>query len=165
MIRRPPRSTLFPYTTLFRSELVKVGKGSRAGQLAADWMRCAAALPLSLGPKLGSARVLYRAGEWVALLVAADPGLGKTANALARVLANTQPREEAPRLLHGTFYARHVLELGDGPGVIDWQRYGQGPSELDAGMFLATIWRVVRPHPALFRAGRGAGHAVWCRAA
>ena len=26
MIRRPPRSTLFPYTTLFRSELVQVKK-------------------------------------------------------------------------------------------------------------------------------------------
>src|SRR3712207_8734152 len=26
MIRRPPRSTLFPYTTLFRSALVKDGK-------------------------------------------------------------------------------------------------------------------------------------------
>src|SRR3712207_8842137 len=25
MIRRPPRSTLFPYTTLFRSEVVDVG--------------------------------------------------------------------------------------------------------------------------------------------
>src|SRR3712207_8233375 len=29
MIRRPPRSTLFPYTTLFRSELVK----TRASQI------------------------------------------------------------------------------------------------------------------------------------
>src|SRR3712207_8402933 len=27
MIRRPPRSTLFPYTTLFRSEQHKVGSG------------------------------------------------------------------------------------------------------------------------------------------
>src|SRR5215471_19422390 len=25
MIRRPPRSTLFPYTTLFRSKLVRIG--------------------------------------------------------------------------------------------------------------------------------------------
>src|SRR5258708_25084379 len=25
MIRRPPRSTLFPYTTLFRSDLVRIG--------------------------------------------------------------------------------------------------------------------------------------------
>ena len=130
-------------------ELVKVGKGARAGQLAADWMRCAAALPLSLGPKLGSARVLYRAGEWVAALVAADPGLGKTAKALARVLANTQPREQASRLLHGTLYARHMLDLGDGPGLIDWERFGQGSFELDAGMFLATIWRIGLDHSAL----------------
>src|SRR3989440_7701301 len=27
MIRRPPRSTLFPYTTLFRSEVAAVGYG------------------------------------------------------------------------------------------------------------------------------------------
>src|SRR2546425_8158205 len=33
MIRRPPRSTLFPYTTLFRSILweTRVGKGGRLG--------------------------------------------------------------------------------------------------------------------------------------
>src|SRR2546429_2385288 len=34
MIRRPPRSTLFPYTTLFRSILKEAGRGatsSRAG--------------------------------------------------------------------------------------------------------------------------------------
>src|SRR3712207_8444033 len=29
MIRRPPRSALFPYTTLFRSELVKRGRQPR----------------------------------------------------------------------------------------------------------------------------------------
>src|SRR2546430_15789759 len=43
MIRRPPRSTLFPYTTLFRSEsvlaivLAHAGDGSRAGALIARW--------------------------------------------------------------------------------------------------------------------------------
>src|SRR2546427_5684480 len=30
MIRRPPRSTLFPYTTLFRSDLDPVGAGDGA---------------------------------------------------------------------------------------------------------------------------------------
>src|SRR5690242_21426573 len=30
MIRRPPRSTLFPYTTLFRSLKLKIGYPSRA---------------------------------------------------------------------------------------------------------------------------------------
>src|SRR3712207_7989437 len=31
MIRRPPRSTLFPYTTLFRSSMVPVGTAERPG--------------------------------------------------------------------------------------------------------------------------------------
>src|SRR6266566_6577586 len=30
MIRRPPRSTLFPYTTLFRSPLVDLGESARS---------------------------------------------------------------------------------------------------------------------------------------
>src|SRR2546426_6931966 len=33
MIRRPPRSTLFPYTTLFRSRFDIHHKGARAGRL------------------------------------------------------------------------------------------------------------------------------------
>src|SRR3989449_9472112 len=32
MIRRPPRSTLFPYTTLFRSRLRDPGQGRGAGR-------------------------------------------------------------------------------------------------------------------------------------
>src|SRR2546430_11563095 len=34
MIRRPPRSTLFPYTTLFRSELLRDGVAPREALLA-----------------------------------------------------------------------------------------------------------------------------------
>src|SRR5256885_3917412 len=52
MIRRPPRSTLFPYTTLFRSELPPVrtgveGEAARRGQPAAAEPRQA----LRLGPE------------------------------------------------------------------------------------------------------------------
>src|SRR3712207_7016175 len=32
MIRRPPRSTLFPYTTLFRSQKSEVARGVREGK-------------------------------------------------------------------------------------------------------------------------------------
>src|SRR5438445_1301603 len=32
MIQRPPRSTLFPYTTLFRSRLREAGAGGRRGR-------------------------------------------------------------------------------------------------------------------------------------
>src|SRR5260370_9015479 len=33
MIRRPPRSTLFPYTTLFRSDPARIRRGRRDGRL------------------------------------------------------------------------------------------------------------------------------------
>src|SRR2546429_1377286 len=45
MIRRPPRSTLFPYTTLFRS-----GRLERAGDGARRGARPAARRPLPGGP-------------------------------------------------------------------------------------------------------------------
>src|SRR5258708_24556837 len=38
MIRRPPRSTLFPYTTLFRSVLLVVPLGI-VGAVLATWLR------------------------------------------------------------------------------------------------------------------------------
>src|SRR3989442_4808467 len=56
MIRRPPRSTLFPYTTLFRSDgfedLAHNGiEGSRLGQCTADCQVGVARLfrPLAIG--------------------------------------------------------------------------------------------------------------------
>src|SRR5687767_15656078 len=40
MIRRPPRSTLFPYTTLFRScgAAARVGSGRRVAQWRISWV-------------------------------------------------------------------------------------------------------------------------------
>jgi len=130
-------------------DLVKQGRGQRAGELAAQWLRCAASLPVRLGLPLGAARMLSRAREWVAWLREADPTLGDAATRLAATLAQAQPREDRSQLVHGTFYARHVLDLGDGAGLIDWERFGQGPLELDAGMFLATVWRLGLDHEAL----------------
>jgi len=64
------------------------------------------------------------------------------AGALPPTPARTRAKESTPSLVHGTLYARHLIDLGDGPGVIDWQPFGQGPAEFDAGTFLATIWRI-----------------------
>src|SRR3712207_7026210 len=36
MIRRPPRSTLFPYTTLFRSYIAAMGEGARHVRVGID---------------------------------------------------------------------------------------------------------------------------------
>src|ERR1041384_7099682 len=41
MIRRPPRSTLFPYTTLFRSGIIKIWRRSgQRGRRLFLWGRC-----------------------------------------------------------------------------------------------------------------------------
>src|ERR1035441_6064764 len=41
MIRRPPRSTLFPYTTLFRSRRSRSARCSRRGPAGPEWRRSA----------------------------------------------------------------------------------------------------------------------------
>src|SRR2546430_12937851 len=40
MIRRPPRSTLFPYTTLFRSFIVPIRRSELARECAAPGCKC-----------------------------------------------------------------------------------------------------------------------------
>lgn len=144
-------------------DLVKNGQGQRAGDLAARWIERSATLPVTLGLPFSSARMLRRAGEWIAELEGADPALGAAAKALAAMLERTLPADGTPRLVHGTFYARHVLDLGDGPGIIDWERFGQGPLELDAGMFLATIWRLGLDHESLAGEAVGATDAFLAR--
>src|SRR3712207_8801015 len=56
MIRRPPRSTLFPYTTLFRSGLAVVRPQSAVQQLAAGADGAGAGLPVGAQPGLAGAR-------------------------------------------------------------------------------------------------------------
>src|SRR5256885_2932194 len=65
MIRRPPRSTLFPYTTLFRSEFLKVAETtglattlSRAvlGGLGEDFARLSAAADADVRLSFGALR-------------------------------------------------------------------------------------------------------------
>lgn len=147
------------------NEVIKDGQPERAGELASQWFRLAASLPFRLGPPSGAARVLKEAGPFAAMLETGDAALGPTGRALIESLARAQPPEHTPRLVHGTLYVRQFLDRGGdrGPGIIDWQRFGVGPLELDAGTFLATLWRraLLRPRyaaeasrvEATFRAG------------
>src|SRR2546428_2680412 len=45
MIRRPPRSTLFPYTTLFRSILTGLWPNQRRGSIIGEWLTRPSAFP------------------------------------------------------------------------------------------------------------------------
>src|SRR5256885_13569766 len=93
--------------------------------------------------------MMHETRAWIGTLGTADLSVGAAARALAEALARTEPRDDgAMGLVHGTLYARHILDVGEGPGVIDGRRFGQGPAELDAGMFLATLSRLRLLHPA-----------------
>lgn len=129
------------------NQLVKEGRGERAGELAARWFRRVASLPSSLGSGYGPADFLDRAPGWVDTLVEADPVLGNMAVTVARALMCTPPPVGFPHLVHGTLYARHIIDMGDGPGLIDWDAFGHGPLEFDAGTLLATIWRIQLSNP------------------
>ena len=129
------------------SHLIRRGLGERAGQLAASWLWHASRRRIRIGPPCGPGRMLYQAGVSAGVLGASDRLLGADAKAATKKLVRMQPGEKPRQLVHGTLYARHILDLGDGPGVIDWQQFGQGPVEVDAGMFLATISRLAFRHP------------------
>src|SRR3712207_7066552 len=63
MIRRPPRSTLFPYTTLFRSHVVGDDLEDRVGRLPAVLLEERVVHPhlrLAGGPPVGEAEVAHR---------------------------------------------------------------------------------------------------------
>src|SRR5206468_8918236 len=112
------------------------------------WVRRSGSLPVKLGLPFGAAGMMHETRAWIGTLGTADLSVGAAARALAEALARTEPRDDgAVGLVHGTLYARHILAVGEGPGVIDWHRFGQGPAELDAGMFLATLSRLRLLHP------------------
>src|SRR2546429_8750626 len=58
MIRRPPRSTLFPYTTLFRSIWDSIGPTRR---IANYWEGALSFMNISRGPQAKSLRIRYEA--------------------------------------------------------------------------------------------------------
>src|ERR1041384_7043264 len=70
MMRRPPRSTLFPYTTLFRSQPITPGELLPARELLGDMLLAArrygdarVAYTASLARERRRARSLYGAGR------------------------------------------------------------------------------------------------------
>src|SRR5258708_26470503 len=88
MIRRPPRSTLFPYTTLFRSELEVTRRKLRDAGM--------------LGHLVGSSRgmqEIFRLVEMVApstasVLITGESGTGK--EMVARTIHELSPRTSKP---------------------------------------------------------------------
>src|SRR5439155_909309 len=78
------------------------------------------------GSRFRSATFMRRARQRLAKLAATDRELGKSATAVIVALARSLPPVGRPRLVHGSLYTRHVLDLGEAAGLIDCDHFGQG---------------------------------------
>lgn len=142
-------------------DVIARGAGRRAGELAAAWLRATSAAQIELGPECGAPDVLARAERegWVASIEAADPALGSEASVRMQALAARLPSESTRVLQHGSFRPSCIFDLGDGPGVIDWDSFRQGAPELDAATFLAGLSRLAAIRPELRAASEDAAES------
>src|SRR3712207_4894278 len=127
MIRRPPRSTLFPYTTLFRSEGVAGGAGLD-GQLATG--RRAA----------GGEGVPATTGHRGGVVVGVDAGLHIASSGVCAVQECRTPAAGRSFRPHSGAQALSIPEVrappAGGPGDVlerSWSRSGRGPLLLVSG--------------------------------
>jgi len=123
-------------------DLIAAGAGERAGELAAAWLRRAARAPAPGAAPVTTEAALRFARSRAHILARLDARLGEEARAVAARLAERPPPGRPSALVHGSLYAAHIFDLGDGPGIIDCDRLGAAPLELDAGMFEATVARL-----------------------
>src|SRR2546427_2179560 len=99
MIRRPPRSTLFPYTTLFRSVQNNIQSG----------------IPRIFGADSNTAKPSGGRGVGIATAHTSTPGTGK-ARVPASALQKSNRRVQRPRLLdHLPYQPVAIIDLDGGP--------------------------------------------------
>src|SRR2546430_14179411 len=107
MIRRPPRSTLFPYTTLFRSAPPVLVDEPRVGELGLR-IEVAPAHPRVRGRGVEVEPVLLG----VLAVVALGPGQAEDAFLEDRVAAVPEREGETERLAIVAYAGEAVLEIG-----------------------------------------------------
>src|SRR5260370_39170582 len=108
MIRRPPRSTLFPYTTLFRSILNAVT------------LALAAALCVSLSAPIGAAWRAVADADRLAALAAADRGVVPAMTAIRinpGAAATTSPAQDDARAPRTEVQARGLPPVDSAPAA------------------------------------------------
>jgi hypothetical protein len=120
-------------------ELIASGRGERAGALAAQWLCAAPSIAIDVGPLFGPRAALKDAVKSARSVEQESASLGRELWRLVRELASEPPPEKRPIVGNASFRAEHVIDLGDRPGVIDWDGFRRGAIELEGGMFLAGL--------------------------
>src|SRR2546422_3792653 len=130
MIRRPPRSTLFPYTTLFRSRSPLSGGGRRRGALAGGPSRGSACHALS-GPRPHTQRLHHHGGSRRKRSERHHGEGGKIARG-GTFRSSGRRIESARRRSPERHHAQHGKQ-GDCRGAPSFRAYGEVPRLVVAG--------------------------------
>src|SRR3712207_3944482 len=150
MIRRPPRSTLFPYTTLFRSYSPSTIAAEIAGLV------CAAEIARGNGDEASAAVYLAAADDWarnVETWTATTSGFYGDGNYYLRVTENDDPNDGEPRELNngaGTFDERRILDAGFLELVRLGIRPASDPLVMKSLKVIDKVIKVQTPHGAAF---------------
>lgn len=129
-------------------DLARAGRTTRAAGLAAEWLGITARSGIALGDRYGVDELLQDADRWARFLSRTDPALGSAAAAGVGAMTRSRPSDGPLRLAHGSYSPNHVLDMGSGAGVIDWDGFRQAAPELDPAMLLAKLSRLVTGHEA-----------------
>lgn len=147
------RTLRFIVTSWFQApnakELVFANRGVRAGELAAHWLRATHECAIETGVAYAPADVIRHAHTRAAKVSLLQPELAPLLDEWVARLGSWLPDPGRSSLRHGSFSLRHIFDLGDGPGLIDWDSIKYGPAEIDAGTFLGKLSRGARKHPRL----------------
>jgi len=126
-------------------DVLRAGDAERVGTQAAAWLRAVARAPVAQGPDRGPRALLEDADTWASEID--DSALRAQALDVMARLAGSPPDEGPRALVHCSYRPQHVIDLPGGPGVYDWDGYGQGRLELDAGHFLVVMDRGTKGRP------------------
>ena len=135
-----------------------IRRGARVGELAAGWLARQWNAPIDIGPLYDSSAYLERLERNGAVVSEAAPELARAVGAVLEALARCPPAMRDPVLSHGSFGVGHIVDMGAGAGVVDWDGFAQSRPELDVATFLATLAREAGGNPDLeLPAARAAG--------
>jgi hypothetical protein len=121
--------------------LLERGGGHLAGKLAAQWLLASRELDFDRAPVYEPATVVSWGRKWVGLLEPQQSDIGRRMRGICDLLEARPPRLWPESLRHGSYSASHVIDLGGGPGIVDWDSFRRGRLELDAGHYLAYLSR------------------------
>jgi hypothetical protein len=143
--------------------LLARGRGQRLGLLAAQWLEAMRSRPLALPAGMSGRFLAAKASRWLRHIVGADPSLGDQARACVSSLTETAAVAQVPT--HGQFTATHVIDLGGGPGVIDWDNGHAGSPDADVWKFVSSLDDLAADDPSLAAQSAAAASAFLAHAA